>query len=118
MLPNLVSTSDQQEILRLLCKIHELEMENVHMQSSCLLRDMDIRQRELAMEQYKQHHTLADELIQHQRTLMDEKNIPMSKDLEELYELYQQEGNEILEIQFSLPDIHAYKVRTYIFEVC
>ena len=38
---------------------------------------------------------------------MEEQNVPVNKELDEMYELFQQESGELaLDRNFSLPDIH------------
>lgn len=111
MLPQRINSKDQQEVLSLLCKIHELEIENMGMQSSCLLRNFELRKREMIIAKYEQHRSLCDEIIQQQRGLIDDNSIPCQKELEDLYELYQQDVGEMyVDRQVTLPDIHAYKV--------
>ena len=48
-LPHKVTSEEQGEILSLMCKVHELEIENMEMQSSCLLRNFEIRRKHMVI---------------------------------------------------------------------
>lgn len=65
------SSEEQREVLALLCRVHELEMEKAEMQSHALLRDGVIRQKNFVVQRFEQHRHLCDEIIQQQRQLMD-----------------------------------------------
>ncbi len=41
-LPKRISTEEESEILSLLCKVHELEIEKVEMQSNALLKEHEV----------------------------------------------------------------------------
>jgi kinesin family protein 18/19 len=43
MLPRVAGSVDQQEVISLLCRVHELEIENMEVQSACLLSNFEIR---------------------------------------------------------------------------
>lgn len=65
------SSDEQREVLALLCKVHELEMEKTEVQWHALLRDGVIRQKNLVVQRFEQHRHLCDEIIQQQRQVMD-----------------------------------------------
>ena len=71
LLPNKMSSTEQKEILNLLCKVHELEIENMQMQSSCLLRNFELRKKDMQVAKMEQHRLLCDEIIQQQRVLIE-----------------------------------------------
>lgn len=48
-LPRKVNSEEQKEILHLLCKVHELEIENMEMQSACLLWNFDSRRKDMVI---------------------------------------------------------------------
>lgn len=58
-------------MLSLLCRVHELEVENTEMQSHALLRDGALRHRHEAVRRLEQHRSLCEELIQGQRQIID-----------------------------------------------
>lgn len=58
-------------MLGLLCKVHELEIENAEMQSHALLKDNVIRQKNFVVQRFAQHRHLCDEIIQQQRQFID-----------------------------------------------
>lgn len=80
LLPRRVSSEEQREVLGLLCKVHELEIENAEMQSHALLKDNVIRQKNFVVQRFEQHRHLCDEIIQQQRQFIDGESVsaPMS----------------------------------------
>ena len=71
LLPRRVSSEEQREVLGLLCKVHELEIENAEMQSHALLKDNVIRQKNFVVQRFEQHRHLCDDIIQQQRQFID-----------------------------------------------
>ncbi|XP_051851127.1 kinesin-like protein KIF19 isoform X1 [Antechinus flavipes] len=94
LLPRRIGSQEQREILSLLCRVHELEMENTEMQSHALIRDGALCHRREAMHRLEQHRSLCDEIIQGQRQIIDDYNLSIPHHLEQLYELYQRELEE------------------------
>ncbi|XP_072230004.1 kinesin-like protein KIF19 [Leuresthes tenuis] len=94
LLPRRVSSEEQREVLSLLCKVHELEIENAEMQSHALLKDNLIRQKNFVVQRFEQHRHLCDEIIQQQRQFIDEHRLPVPPHLQELYDLYMRELDE------------------------
>lgn len=72
-IPKKISSEDQKEVLRLLCKVHELEIHNTEVQSSCLLRDFQIKKKDMVIARYRQQQNLCDQIITKQRNLIDGK---------------------------------------------
>lgn len=66
-----MSSEEQREVLGLLCKVHELEIENAEMQSHALLKDNVIRQKNFVVQRFEQYRHLCDEIIQQQRQFID-----------------------------------------------
>ncbi|XP_032312811.1 LOW QUALITY PROTEIN: kinesin-like protein KIF19 [Camelus ferus] len=93
-LPRRIGSEEQREVLSLLCRVHELEVENTEMQSHALLRDGALRHRREAVRRLEQHRSLCDEIIQGQRQIIDDYNLAVPKHLEELYEVYLRELEE------------------------
>ncbi|XP_046319425.1 kinesin-like protein KIF19 isoform X1 [Marmota monax] len=87
-LPRRIGSEEQREVLSLLCRVHELQVENTEMQSHALLRDGALRHR------LEQHRSLCDEIIQGQRQIIDDYNLAVPQHLEELYEVYLRELEE------------------------
>ncbi|TRY69133.1 hypothetical protein TCAL_02510 [Tigriopus californicus] len=90
-LPKRISTEEESEILSLLCKVHELEIEKVEMESKNLLKEFEVRRRDLLILKYDKQQSLSNEIIQRQRKLIEGQSVPMPPELMELYSLYQQE---------------------------
>nr|XP_040124432.1 kinesin-like protein KIF19 isoform X3 [Ictidomys tridecemlineatus] len=93
-LPRRIGSEEQREVLSLLCRVHELEVENTEMQSHALLRDGALRHRREALRRLEQHRSLCDEIIQGQRQIIDDYNLAVPQHLEELYEVYLRELEE------------------------
>ncbi|XP_016381116.1 kinesin-like protein KIF19 isoform X2 [Sinocyclocheilus rhinocerous] len=94
LLPRRVSSEEQREVLCLLCKVHELEIENAEMQSSTLLKDNVIRQKNVVVQRFEQHRHLCHEIIQQQRQFIDDHSLLVPPHLQELYKMYMKEMDE------------------------
>ncbi|XP_071394416.1 kinesin-like protein KIF19 isoform X4 [Centroberyx affinis] len=94
LLPRRVSSDEQREVLGLLCKVHELEIENAEMQSHALLKDNVIRQKNFVVQRFEQHRHLCDEIIQQQRQFIDDHSLLVPPHLQELYDMYMRELDE------------------------
>uniref|UniRef100_A0A8C4ISK3 Kinesin-like protein n=1 Tax=Dicentrarchus labrax TaxID=13489 RepID=A0A8C4ISK3_DICLA len=94
LLPRRVSSEEQREVLGLLCKVHELEIENAEMQSHALLKDNVIRQKNFVVQRFEQHRHLCDEIIQQQRQFINDHSLLVPPQLQELYEMYMRELDE------------------------
>ena len=70
-LPKRISTEEEAEILSLLCKVHELEIAKVEMQRDALLKEHEVRKRDLLILKYDKQRTLCDEIIERQRELIE-----------------------------------------------
>ncbi|XP_038228301.1 kinesin-like protein KIF19 [Dermochelys coriacea] len=93
-LPRRISSEEQREVLSLLSKVHELELENTEMQSSALLKDSVIRHKGYVVRRFEQHRSLCDRIIQQQRQIIHEYHLSVPHHLEELYEIYLRELEE------------------------
>ncbi|XP_075436191.1 kinesin-like protein KIF19 [Ascaphus truei] len=93
-LPRRISSEEQREVLGLLCKVHELEIENTEMQSHALLKDNMIRQKNYVVQRFEHHRSLCNEIIQQQRRIINDHNLTIPHRLEDLYELYLRELEE------------------------
>ncbi|GCB83491.1 hypothetical protein scyTo_0024133, partial [Scyliorhinus torazame] len=71
LLPKWLNNKDQQEIMSLLCKVHELEVENTEIQSALLHKENILQQKDFVIQHYEQHRALCDEIILQQRQLID-----------------------------------------------
>ncbi|XP_074870750.1 kinesin-like protein KIF19 isoform X2 [Carettochelys insculpta] len=93
-LPRRGGSEEQREVLSLLCKVHELELENTEMQSGALLRDHLLRHKTYLVQRFQRHHSLCDRIIQQQRQIIQEYHLSVPHHLEELYEIYLRELEE------------------------
>ncbi len=73
-LPKRISTAEESEVLSLLCKVHELEIEKVEMQSNALLKEHEVRRRDLLILKYDKQRSLRDDIIQRQQQLIEGMN--------------------------------------------
>jgi trehalose utilization protein len=71
MIPHRVKSEDQKEVLKLLCKVHELEIQNTEVQSSCIIRDFQIKKKDMVISRYRQHQHLSDQIIRKQKRLIE-----------------------------------------------
>ena len=55
----------------MLCKVHELEIEKVEMQSEAVLKEHEVKRRDLLILKYDKQRALTDEIIQRQRKLIE-----------------------------------------------
>ncbi|XP_030068794.1 kinesin-like protein KIF19 isoform X2 [Microcaecilia unicolor] len=94
MLPKQISDEDQREVLRLLCKVHELEVGNTELQARALYKENLLCQKDFVIQRYQQHRLLCEEIIKQQRTLIDDHNIPVPEQLSKFYRLYFRELEE------------------------
>ncbi|XP_048221587.1 kinesin-like protein KIF19 [Perognathus longimembris pacificus] len=90
-LPRRLGSEEQRQVLGLLCRVHELEVEITEMQSQALLRDGAWRHRREAVRRLEQHRGLCGEIIQGQRQLIEDYNLAVPRHLEALYEVYLRE---------------------------
>ncbi|XP_054925473.2 kinesin-like protein KIF19 [Dermacentor andersoni] len=104
-LPNVASSEEQRELLRLLTQVHKLEVEKIEMQTDQLIREHELRQRDLMIVRYDRQRLLCDEIIGKQKVLIDElssgmrrrkaRNAQATRELNELYRIYQQEIHDL-----------------------
>ncbi|OQR77483.1 kinesin protein KIF19-like [Tropilaelaps mercedesae] len=104
-LPHVVTTKDQRELLRLLTQCHKLEVEKIEMQTDQLIREHELRQRDLMIVRYDRQRLLSDEIIIKQKQLIEDlsqgvkrrrsKTVQAVKELNDLYRIYEQEIQDL-----------------------
>ncbi|XP_060116619.1 kinesin-like protein KIF19 [Heteronotia binoei] len=94
LLPQQITSEDQREVLRLLCKAHELEVGSTELQASALCKDSLLCQKDFIIQRHQQHRRLCEEIIQQQRSLIKAHNIAIPPPLGKLYRLYSHEFEE------------------------
>lgn len=77
-LPWRISSEEQREVLSLLCKVHELEVENTAMQSGALLKDNLIRHQERTVRRFERHRNLCHRIIHEQRQIIHGRDTTMA----------------------------------------
>ncbi|XP_015277559.1 PREDICTED: kinesin-like protein KIF19 [Gekko japonicus] len=94
LLPQQITSEDQREVLRLLCRAHELEVGSTELQASALYKNSLLCQKDFIIQRHQQHRCLCEEIIQQQRLLIKDHNIPVPPPLGKLYWLYSHELEE------------------------
>ncbi|XP_054715298.1 kinesin-like protein KIF19 [Uloborus diversus] len=96
------SSREQRELLHLLARVYELEIEKLELQSSQLSREHELRCRDLAILRYDRQRQLCEEIITRQRRLIDalvtndeSHGSDARTELNELYRIYQQEVQDL-----------------------
>ncbi|XP_044272877.1 kinesin-like protein KIF19 [Varanus komodoensis] len=93
-LPWRISSEEQREVLSLLCKVHELEVENTAIQSGALLKDNLIRHQERTVRRFERHRSLCHRIIHEQRQVIHDSQLCVPSHLEQLYQTYLHELEE------------------------
>lgn len=78
MIPMRVNGADQQEIMFLLCRVHQLEIENLESQSLSLYRDFQIKKKDMVLSRQRHYRNLSDEIIKRQKGLLDGKYLTLN----------------------------------------
>ncbi|XP_038395570.1 kinesin-like protein KIF19 isoform X1 [Canis lupus familiaris] len=91
LLPTQVISEDQREVLRLLCRAHELEVENTELQANNLCRRNLMCQKDFVIQRYHQHRLLCEQLIQDQWQLIQGVGIAVPESLARRRCLYSRE---------------------------
>ena len=68
----------------------------MEMQSTCILRQFELRQRDMALAKLAQHRGLCHDIIVSQRQLLEDNQVPPPRELDELYEMWQQDTHQLL----------------------
>ncbi|XP_050298947.1 kinesin-like protein KIF19 [Anthonomus grandis grandis] len=102
-LPSLLSSDDEREILALICRVHELEADKMALQSERLVRQHELKRRDLLILRYDRQRQLCEEIITRQRQLIEEVKLKLPPDLQELYQMYQQEIHAATYTDFHPP---------------
>ncbi|XP_077172154.1 kinesin-like protein KIF19 isoform X2 [Paroedura picta] len=94
LLPQQITSEDQREVLRLLCRAHELEVGSTELQAGALYKESLLCQKDFLIQRHQQHRRLCEEIIRQQRLLIKDHNIPVPPPLGKLYRLYSRELEE------------------------
>ncbi|KAM9292166.1 LOW QUALITY PROTEIN: kinesin-like protein KIF19 [Morus bassanus] len=92
--PRQMTSEDQQEVLRLLCRAHELELGNSQPQVNTPYKENLLCQKDFVIQQLQQHMLLCEEIIQQQQMLIKAQNIPVPETLVRLHHLHHSELEE------------------------
>lgn len=74
LLPQHICNDEQREILTLLCKVHELELEKTEIQSAVLCKDNALRTKDFIIQRHEQQRELCYDIIHQQKALIEGVN--------------------------------------------
>lgn len=72
-LPSQISSEEERELLALMCRVHELEVEKMALQSERFIKQHELWRRDLVIFRYDRQRHLCEEIITRQRQLMEGK---------------------------------------------
>ncbi|XP_043464822.1 kinesin-like protein KIF19 isoform X2 [Leptopilina heterotoma] len=90
-LPSRINSDEERELLALMLRVHELEADKMMLQSERLVKQHELRRRELMLLRYDRQRQISDEIITRQRRIMEDGQLSLPPDLQNLYAMYQQE---------------------------
>ncbi|EEB13334.1 predicted protein [Pediculus humanus corporis] len=90
-LPYEINSDEEKELLSLIIRVHELEIDKIILQSERLTKENALRQRDITILRFNRQRQICDEIITRQRKIMEDGKLHLPPDLQELYKLYQQE---------------------------
>ncbi|XP_045669310.1 kinesin-like protein KIF19 [Ursus americanus] len=91
LLPAQVTSEDQREVLRLLCRVHELEVENTGLQADNLRQRHLLCQKDFVIQRFQQHRRLCEQLLQDLCRLIQGGGIAVPEALDRRLGLYWRE---------------------------
>ncbi|XP_022356112.1 kinesin-like protein KIF19 [Enhydra lutris kenyoni] len=91
LLPTQAVSEDQREVLRLLCRAHELEVENTELRADKLCQGSLLRQKDLVIQRHHQHRLLCERLIQDLWQLVQGGGVAVPEALDRRFCLYLRE---------------------------
>ncbi|XP_024879018.1 kinesin-like protein KIF19 isoform X2 [Temnothorax curvispinosus] len=75
-LPSRINSDEERELLALMLRVHELEADKMMLQTERLVKQHELRRRELMLLRYDRQRQISDEIITRQRRIMEaERNI-------------------------------------------
>ncbi|XP_050463341.1 kinesin-like protein KIF19 isoform X3 [Cataglyphis hispanica] len=106
-LPLRINSDEERELLALMLRVHELEADKMMLQSERLVKQYELRRRELLLLRYDRQRQISDEIITRQRQIMESRygRLALPVDLQNLYALYQQEIQAATYIDSNLGDL-------------
>lgn len=102
-------SSDQQEIVALLNKLHTVQVENAQLQSSLVSQKCETRRRDFLLGWQRHHAGVARLLVHKQKALIEEHDVTLPPELHDLYDVYEKQFEESNKRSF-LPPIDTTKV--------
>ncbi|TRY81504.1 hypothetical protein DNTS_009913, partial [Danionella cerebrum] len=88
LLPKHISNREQRDILTLLCKVHELELEKTEIQSAVLCKENVLRTKDFIIQRHERQRTLCDDIIHQQKALIEGQGLSVPEGLHKLYVMY------------------------------
>ncbi|XP_024940818.1 kinesin-like protein KIF19 isoform X2 [Cephus cinctus] len=106
-LPSRINSDEERELLALMLRVHELEADKMMLQSERLVKQHELRRRELLILRYDRQRQISDEIITRQRQLMEDGRIILPADLQDLYSMYQREIHAAAYTDSNLIDVSS-----------
>jgi len=94
-------SSDQRQVVSLLNRLHAVHLDNAELQSQLVLRQLDVRRRDLLIDWQRRHDDVARTLITRQQVLISDSSIYRPADLQQLHDVYDKETHEIASYRHS-----------------
>ncbi|XP_048080448.2 kinesin-like protein KIF19 [Ursus arctos] len=91
LLPAQVTSEDQREVLQLLCRVHELEVENTGLQADNLRQRHLLCQKDFVIQRFQQHRRLCEQLLQDLCRLIQGGGVAVPEALDRRLGLYWRE---------------------------
>lgn len=70
-LPSQINSDEERELLASMLRVHELEADKMMLQSERLVKQHELRRRELLLLRYDRQRQISDEIITRQRRIME-----------------------------------------------
>ncbi|XP_025266551.1 kinesin-like protein KIF19 [Camponotus floridanus] len=112
-LPSRINSDEERELLALMLRVHELEADKMMLQSERLVKQHELRRRELLLLRYDRQRQISDEIITRQRRIMEDGRLALPADLQNLYALYQQEIQTATYVNSNLGDLMSPTVSSF-----
>ncbi|XP_024879017.1 kinesin-like protein KIF19 isoform X1 [Temnothorax curvispinosus] len=71
-LPSRINSDEERELLALMLRVHELEADKMMLQTERLVKQHELRRRELMLLRYDRQRQISDEIITRQRRIMED----------------------------------------------
>ncbi|CAL8090348.1 unnamed protein product [Calicophoron daubneyi] len=92
MLLSQIGRPEEKEIIHLLCRLHEVELERADLDARYALSGAELKKREVLLEHLREDSRLCDAIIRIQAALLTSNKVERPRELEQLLQLYEQQA--------------------------